>query len=64
MTPALVVPAVATSRKGRSPAARSAAIIIAAASTSMRSSAVLGKVRIWAAGNPAMRAALRTQWLV
>jgi hypothetical protein len=61
MVPVLVDPAVPTTRNGRSPASRSAAIISRAAATSIRSP---GTTRRRSAANPVICAAFATQWCV
>ena len=62
ITPVLVVPAVATTRNGCRPIARSAATAARNPSGSMRRPASTGTIRIAREGRPASSAALATDW--
>ncbi len=61
IAPVFVVPAEATTMKGMLPAARSSAIVLRSASTSICSSGVTGTARTFPAGNPAREAAFGTE---
>ena len=62
--PVSVVPPLPTTRNGRKPSARSRRIGARSASASSRSSASTGTTTEAAAGRPAIRAALATEWWV